>query len=384
MAATLDRDGALEEAQARPDARGRFLGARARRAGRCSAAVRRACAAASIGAARPRRSSTTRSRWSTSRPRSTPRPSVRSALTGRAAEAARRRRRASSGRTSRRSSGCSGRRRSRKPRFDFQGVTEDQEKFLKTAVAFEDLAVAAYKGQALLIQSTGRPRRPRSASTPSRRGTPRGCGTSTGIPPAAAAFDEPRSRHEIASGSSPTTGFIVAAPRMTREAQAAATPAERRPRVGARSRLAAGVAAIGRRWRGDRRRRRSRRVATRRAAPAGRARRRRSRSRRRRAARAPSRDLTRWAPLRRSTVARARRGRRRRAAVVTRLAAAHAGGDGATSCRCSAAADDAGGRLWVRVRLPVLPNGTTGWVPRRALGGYDSVDARSSSSTAAH
>lgn len=32
-----------------------------------------------------------------------------------------------------------------------------------------------------------------------------------------------------------------------------------------------------------------------------------------------------------------------------------------------------GGRLWVRVRLPVLPNGTTGWVPRDALGGYEAV-----------
>jgi hypothetical protein len=29
--------------------------------------------------------------------------------------------------------------------------------------------------------------------------------------------------------------------------------------------------------------------------------------------------------------------------------------------------------LWVRVRLPVLPNGRTGWVPRRALGGYEFV-----------
>jgi lipoprotein-anchoring transpeptidase ErfK/SrfK len=29
--------------------------------------------------------------------------------------------------------------------------------------------------------------------------------------------------------------------------------------------------------------------------------------------------------------------------------------------------------LWVRVRLPVLPNNLTGWVPRRALGGYQSV-----------
>jgi hypothetical protein len=33
--------------------------------------------------------------------------------------------------------------------------------------------------------------------------------------------------------------------------------------------------------------------------------------------------------------------------------------------------DGAGG--WVRVRLPVLPNGSTGWVPRAALGGYGTV-----------
>ena len=32
------------------------------------------------------------------------------------------------------------------------------------------------------------------------------------------------------------------------------------------------------------------------------------------------------------------------------------------------------GRLWVRVRLPVLPNGTQGWVPRAALSGYTFVD----------
>jgi L,D-transpeptidase-like protein len=29
-----------------------------------------------------------------------------------------------------------------------------------------------------------------------------------------------------------------------------------------------------------------------------------------------------------------------------------------------------GGGAWVHVRLPVLPNGRTGWVPRSALGGY--------------
>ena len=31
------------------------------------------------------------------------------------------------------------------------------------------------------------------------------------------------------------------------------------------------------------------------------------------------------------------------------------------------------GELWVRVRLPALPNGTTGWVPRSALGAYGTV-----------
>jgi lipoprotein-anchoring transpeptidase ErfK/SrfK len=32
------------------------------------------------------------------------------------------------------------------------------------------------------------------------------------------------------------------------------------------------------------------------------------------------------------------------------------------------------GALWIRVRLPVLPNNSTGWVPRAALGGYGVVD----------
>lgn len=34
---------------------------------------------------------------------------------------------------------------------------------------------------------------------------------------------------------------------------------------------------------------------------------------------------------------------------------------------------DRGGRLWLRVRLAVLPNGTTGWVERGALGSYGVV-----------
>ena len=39
-------------------------------------------------------------------------------------------------------------------------------------------------------------------------------------------------------------------------------------------------------------------------------------------------------------------------------------------------AEDARGRPWVHVRLPVLPNNTTGWVPRSALGGYHRVLTR--------
>jgi L,D-transpeptidase catalytic domain len=38
--------------------------------------------------------------------------------------------------------------------------------------------------------------------------------------------------------------------------------------------------------------------------------------------------------------------------------------------------EEAGGRVWVRARLPVLPNGTVGWIPRRALGGYQIVRTR--------
>jgi L,D-transpeptidase catalytic domain len=31
------------------------------------------------------------------------------------------------------------------------------------------------------------------------------------------------------------------------------------------------------------------------------------------------------------------------------------------------------GEYWVRVRLPILPNGSTGWVPRSALGGFNRI-----------
>jgi L,D-transpeptidase catalytic domain len=37
---------------------------------------------------------------------------------------------------------------------------------------------------------------------------------------------------------------------------------------------------------------------------------------------------------------------------------------------------DAAGQLWLRARLPILPNGSTGWLPRSALGVYGVVDTR--------
>jgi lipoprotein-anchoring transpeptidase ErfK/SrfK len=41
-----------------------------------------------------------------------------------------------------------------------------------------------------------------------------------------------------------------------------------------------------------------------------------------------------------------------------------------------ARAEDSAGRLWVRIRLPILPNGSTGWVARGSLSGYHSVSTR--------
>jgi Ferritin-like domain len=46
-----------------------------------------------------------------------------------------------------------GRRAVARPFFDFRGVTEKAPSFVRTAVAFEDLGTAAYKGQAHKIES---------------------------------------------------------------------------------------------------------------------------------------------------------------------------------------------------------------------------------------
>src|SRR5215211_3626887 len=88
--------------------------------------------------------------------------------------------------------GVLGRKAVKRPTFDFQGTTENPKAFLKTAVAFEDLAVAAYKGQAPRIESKS----------------------------AHAAFDQPQSRPEVTRVVR-STNFISGPP---------STKADRSPR----------------------------------------------------------------------------------------------------------------------------------------------------------
>jgi hypothetical protein len=98
-----------------------------------------------------------------------------------------------------------------RPHFDFQGVTEDEDAFLKTAVAFEDLAVAAYKGQARLLRSRSVLTSALGIHTVEARHAA-WMRYLNGNVPAAAAFDLPRSRSEIDEIVS-STGFITSRPR---------------------------------------------------------------------------------------------------------------------------------------------------------------------------
>lgn len=84
----------------------------------------------------------------------------------------------------------------RKPRFNFRGVTEDQDAFVRTAVAFEDLSVAAYAGQAPRIQAPAYLVAALGILAVEARHASwiRGI---AGRRPASAAFDEPKSRSEV-------------------------------------------------------------------------------------------------------------------------------------------------------------------------------------------
>ena len=79
-----------------------------------------------------------------------------------------------------------------------------------------------------------------------------------------------------------------------------------------------------------------------------------------------------FAPLRRAAAARSRPDPA--APVVARLSTRTP--EGTSSIVLVLERKKRAGRLWIRVRLPVLPNSTTGWVLRGALGGYGIVSTR--------
>jgi L,D-transpeptidase catalytic domain len=83
------------------------------------------------------------------------------------------------------------------------------------------------------------------------------------------------------------------------------------------------------------------------------------------------RYISRWTVVRRPTAAHVRPSPS--SAVVADLAPIAPEGTPnlLTVMRARTGAD---GRLWVQARLPILPNGSLGWVPRRSLGPYEAVD----------
>jgi len=100
----------------------------------------------------------------------------------------------------------------KQPVFDFQGTSEQQQAFLKTAVALEDLAVAAYKGQAPKLQSNA----VLAAAVGIHSVEARHAAWMRelfGITPAVHAFDQPASRAQVTRLVA-STKFIVTKPRV--------------------------------------------------------------------------------------------------------------------------------------------------------------------------
>jgi Ferritin-like domain len=100
-----------------------------------------------------------------------------------------------------------------RPGFNFQGVTEDQTKFLQTAVAFEDLGAAAYKAQAARITAPALLAAAVSIHSVEARHAA-WMRYLAGATPAASAFDEGKPVSEVRQIVA-STRFVVARPRMT-------------------------------------------------------------------------------------------------------------------------------------------------------------------------
>ena len=95
----------------------------------------------------------------------------------------------------------------KRPYFNFKGVTESERPFLKTAVAFEDLAVEAYKGQAPRLDSKGVLAVAVSIHSVEARHAA-WMRHLFGILPAAKAFDDAAGKGEVLRTVA-STGFIV-------------------------------------------------------------------------------------------------------------------------------------------------------------------------------
>jgi len=105
----------------------------------------------------------------------------------------------------------------RRPTFNFRGVTEDPDAFRRTAVAFEDLAVAAYKYQAPRLQSRAFLAAAISIHSVEARHAA-WIRRLAGVLPAATALDQPLPPKQVEALVA-STHFIVAAPRMGAHSQ---------------------------------------------------------------------------------------------------------------------------------------------------------------------
>jgi len=99
----------------------------------------------------------------------------------------------------------------KRPAFNFRGVTEDNAKFLKTAVAFEDLGAAAYKAQAARIKSPALLAAAISIHSVEARHAA-WMRFLAGVTPAAAAFDQGKPVSEVRRIVA-STHFVVAHPK---------------------------------------------------------------------------------------------------------------------------------------------------------------------------
>ena len=100
-----------------------------------------------------------------------------------------------------------GRKAVAKPRFDFQGTTEDAAKFAATAEALEDTGVSAYAGQAPNVHDDAILRAALAIHTVEARHAS-WIRDFNGNPPAPAAFDKPRTKRQVLAIVA-STGFIV-------------------------------------------------------------------------------------------------------------------------------------------------------------------------------